>query len=294
MKHSSTPKIAAIHDLSCFGRAALTVVIPILSRMGIQVCPLPTAVLSTHGQFSGHSFVDFTEHVQGIIEHWNTLNLCFDAIYSGYLGSAKQIEIFSHFIQDMSATEPLVVIDPVLGDHGKLYGVSDKTMLGAMREYIGLADVITPNLTEAAFLLDEPYKEFFAPEELQEWLQRLSELGPENVIITSLPDFEDQAQITTLAYDRKTVQFRKLSTQKIPANFPGTGDAFTSVLLGSLLQDETLPTALVRAVQFLFTAILATFEESSPECEGIILEKVLNQLDAAPTMEAEEMTIQNS
>ena len=279
MKQLSVPRVAATHDLSCFGRAALTVVIPILSTMGIQVCPLPTAVLSTHGRFPGHTFVDLTEQLQDVIHHWKSIGIQFDAIYSGYIGSVKQLEIMTHFIEDFSQEDQFTVIDPVLGDNGKLYGVTGQNIIEAMRRYIRLGHVITPNLTEAALLLDEPYNPDIQEHTLKEWLLRLAEKGPEKVVITSVPVFQVERQTAVIAYDSADGRFWKVSCDYLPAHFPGTGDAFTSVIVGSLLQGDSFPMALDRAVQFLSSVIHVTFGYSAPEQEGILLERVLQHLN---------------
>ena len=147
-------KIAAIHDLSGYGRASLTVAIPILSYMGYQVCPLPTAILSAHSEYKDFRSFDLTDQMQGIIDHWKELDLHFDALYSGYLASEKQMNIVSGFFDDFSQDDNFILVDPVLGDHGKLYPGMDTGMITGMRELCNKANVITPNLTEAAFLLD--------------------------------------------------------------------------------------------------------------------------------------------
>ena len=147
-------KIAAIHDLSGYGRASLTVAIPILSYMGYQVCPLPTAILSAHSEYKDFRSFDLTDQMQGIIDHWKELDLHFDALYSGYLASEKQMNIVSGFFDDFSQDDNFILVDPVLGDHGKLYPGMDTGMITGMRELCKKANVITPNLTEAAFLLD--------------------------------------------------------------------------------------------------------------------------------------------
>ncbi|MDD3031953.1 MAG: pyridoxamine kinase, partial [Atribacterota bacterium] len=142
-------RVAAIHDLSGFGRVSLAVVIPILSTMGIQVCPLPTAVLSTHtGSFKNYKFIDLTTHMTEYIAHWKEINIDFDCIYSGFLGSPQQIDIISHFIDDFAREDTLVVVDPVMGDGGKLYSSMNQNMVREMRKYIQKADLITPNYTE--------------------------------------------------------------------------------------------------------------------------------------------------
>lgn len=278
---TSVPRLAALHDLSCFGRAALTVVLPILSTMGIQVCPLPTELFSTHGAFPGYERIDLAEPLQAIIDHWRALAIRFDAIYSGFLGSTRQIDIAARFIRDFTQPAQLVVVDPVLGDNGKSYGVTAPGMVAKMRTYIRLAHVITPNLTEAALLLEEPYRPDISETEVKDWLARLAECGPEIVIITSVPVLQTPNRIAVLAYNRKDGRFWRVAGERIPGNFPGAGDAFTSVVTGSLLQGDPLPVALDRAVQFLALALRTTFAQSAPVREGILLEKVLPDL-AAP------------
>ena len=148
-------KIAAIHDLSSYGRASLTVAIPILSYMGYQVCPLPTAILSAHSEYKNFRSFDLTDQMQGIIDHWKELHLHFDALYSGYLASVRQMDIVSRFFEDFGNRENFILVDPVLGDHNQLYPGMNPEMIEGMRKLCTKAKVITPNLTEAAFLLGE-------------------------------------------------------------------------------------------------------------------------------------------
>jgi pyridoxine kinase len=179
-------KVAAIHDLSGMGRVSLTVVIPILSSMGFQVCPLPTAILSNHTQYPDFTFLDLTDEMPRIIAEWKRLEVEFDAIYTGYLGSPRQIQIVSDFIRDFRRKDSLTVIDPVLGDNGKLYSNFNESMVAEMQHLVTHADVITPNLTELFYLLDRPYKESNTDQELKEYLRCLSDKGPEVVIITGV------------------------------------------------------------------------------------------------------------
>lgn len=146
-------KVAAIHDLSSYGRASLTVVIPILSNMGYQVCPLPTAILSAHSEYKNFRSFDLTDHMEAIISHWKELGLSFDALYSGYLASLKQMDIVAGFFDDFKTSRNFILVDPVLGDHNRLYPGMDPQMIEGMRRLCGKAGIITPNLTEAAFLL---------------------------------------------------------------------------------------------------------------------------------------------
>lgn len=272
-------KVAAIHDLSGMGRVSLTVVIPILSSMGFQVCPLPTAILSNHTQYPHFTFLDLTDEMPRIIAEWKRLEVEFDAIYTGYLGSPRQIQIVSDFIRDFRRKGSLTVIDPVLGDNGKLYSNFDEAMVAEMQQLITHADVITPNLTELFYLLGRPYKETNTDQELKYYLHSLSEKGPEVVIITSVPVFDEPHKTSVYAYNRTGNRYWKITCPYLPAHYPGTGDTFTSVITGALLQGDSLPIALDRATQFILQGIRATFGYEYDNREGILLEKVLHNLD---------------
>jgi pyridoxine kinase len=283
-------KVAAIHDLSGFGRASLTAIIPILSNMGVQVCPFPTAVLSTHtGGFEGFTFVDLTDTMEAFMNHWKKENIEFDCIYSGFLGSPRQIDIIEEFIENFKREDNIVVVDPVMGDNGTLYTTMDEEMVVKMRELVGKADIITPNFTEAALLLNKQYSEFICETEIKKWLVELSEMGPNIVIITSVLDSAKPDNTNVIAYDRENNKFWKVSCEYIPAFFPGTGDAFASVLIGSLLQGDSLPMALDRSVSFIKTAIRASYGFNYPQREGVLIEKVLDTLKMPVSVSSYEL-----
>lgn len=282
-------KVAAVHDLSGCGRVSLTVAIPILSAMGIQVCPLPTAVLSSHTQYPGFTFLDLTEEMGRFVKHWKELDLKFDAIYSGYLGSPKQTSIVAELIDDFAGERQLVVVDPVLGDNGRLYASLDWGMVEQMRVLIRKADVITPNLTELSMLLDKPYKEIVPLDELKEDILTLSQHGPDIVIVTSVPEDRSQKTTSVVAYEKKSSRFWKVSCLYFPAHYPGTGDTFTSVITGSLLQGDSLPIALDRAVQFILMGIRATFGYEYDNRDGILLERILPTLQAPVQISSYEL-----
>lgn len=275
-------KVAAIHDLSGFGRSSLTSIIPILSSMKVQVCPVPTAVLSSHtGGFEGYSFLDLTDYMEQHIAHWKSLNLEFDCIYSGFLGSPKQMKIVADFIDFFGHKNNLTVVDPVLGDNGKLYGTMNNEMVEEMRKLISKADIITPNFTEVTFLLNKPYKKEISEAEVKEWLVELANMGPKIVIATSVPDensHKADRKTNVIAYDKENDVFWKVSCKYIPASYPGTGDAYTSVVIGSLLQGDSLPIAIERGVQFITQCILASYGFKYPNREGVLLERMLDVL----------------
>jgi len=283
-KPNPVPKTAAIHDLSGFGRSSLTTVIPILSTMGIQVCPVPTAILSTHtSEFKDYHFFDFTNQMEAYIAHWKSLKINFDAIYSGFLGSAKQVHIVKDFISSFRTENQIIIVDPVLGDDGETYDTITGDLVSQMNELVGLADVITPNVTEAALLLDEPTDidpNDFTTALIKDWLVRLAETGPEIVIVTSIPVPQQPKLSSVVAYDKGSGRFWQVQCAYIPAYYPGTGDIFTSVLTGSLLHGKSLPIALDRSVQFVTQAIRASFGHDYPRREGVLLESVLDNLRA--------------
>jgi len=284
------PRIAAVHDISGFGRASLTVIIPILSNMGFQVCPVPTAVLSTHtGGFKDFQFIDLTPQLQAYIDHWKSLNLKFDAIYSGFLGSEEQIDIVRGIFKDFKREDQLKVIDPVMGDDGKRYQTVTDGMVKGMRLLISQADMITPNITEASFLLDRKIPSIITDEEIKEWLKELSAMGPIFTVITSVPNASKDKSTSTVAYNSKDHRYWKVSCDYIPAFYPGTGDMFTSVLVGSLMQGDSLPIALDRAQHFVSLAIRATFGFEIPHREGVLLERVLDSLKAPVTSTSYEL-----
>lgn len=277
------PRIAAVHDLSGFGRSSLTIILPVLSTMGVQVCPLPTAMLSTHtGGFEDYFFLDLTRYMQPIADHWKKLNIDFDAIYSGFLGSGAQVEIVRKFIDDFHcpAEDQLIMVDPVMGDDGELYGPFSMDMVQEMRRLVEKAGIITPNITEAALLLDRKYSETITIPEIKNWLTDLSETGPKMVVITSVRTDEKPDISSVVAYDRNDGRFWKVDCDYVPAFYPGTGDLFASVLLGSLLQGDNLPIAIERAVQFVSISIRATFGHPAEHRDGVLFERVLGSLSS--------------
>lgn len=285
---SPVMRVAAVHDLSGFGRTSLTVVIPVLSAMGIQVCPLPTAVLSTQTSgFEDFTFVDLSSSMQGALAHWQRLGLRFEAVYSGFLGSPGQVEIVAACIDSCLLAGGLAVVDPVLGDNGRLDPTMSMDMVERMRWLTRKAGCITPNLTEAAFLLGEKMPEAAKDQRkarieasvVKEWLERLTQLGPEVSVITSVPlQGSLGGGSAVVAYNRSEKRFWRVDCDYIPAFYPGTGDTFTSVLTGSLLQGENLPLSMDRAAQFVTLGLRATFGYNTPGREGIMLEKVLGFL----------------
>ncbi len=267
-------KVCAIHDLSCVGRCALTVVIPILSQLGAQVIPLPTALLSSHtGGYSGFSFLELSGEMEKIASHWRKLDTRFDSIYSGFLGDEKQIEFVLDFaLYNRKKNSSLFFADPVMGDDGIKYQTYTDTMCALTREIAKNADVITPNLTEACILLDIPYREHFGKNEIKDMLTSLSNGGRTSVVITGISDGD--GTIGARYFDKDSGGFGNHFTKKLDASYPGTGDAFSSVVLGALLKGRNLGEAVFSAVSYVYSAVELTHRMGTPVREGILLESI--------------------
>lgn len=275
-------KVVAIHDLSGIGRCSLTVILPILSVMGIQVCPVPTAILSSHtGGFGDVEIKDLTDYIPEALKHYKRLKENFDCIYSGYLASVMQIDYCLEFFN--SYNKSLKIVDPVMGDHGKLYKAFTSELCERMKELVKCADIITPNLTEASILLGEKFPDgLMTTQEAKSWLVRLSEKGPQIVVMTSVV-LADGSNCN-LGYDRENNAFWKVVCDFVPVNYPGSGDIFSSVLVGGLLNGDSLPIAINRATSFTEIAIKTTYSYSCEPRNGIMIESCLNWLSEKTTM----------
>jgi len=270
-------KVAAIHDISGLGRCSLTVIIPVLSAMGIQVCPVPTAVLSAHTGYGEFVMRDLTDYLNPTLEHYKKLGTEFDCVYSGFLASSEQID---HCLDFFSAyPKALKVVDPVMGDNGKSYQTYTPELCARMSELAAVADIITPNLTEAAILLGEKFPEgTLDSATLRSWLVRLSQLGPAIVVITSVP--MNAGGICTVGYDREKNSFWKVTGEYVPISYSGSGDMFTSVLIGGILGGDSLPIAMDRAASFTQSTIKTTYSYGTPWTDGIMFEPQLYRLHA--------------
>lgn len=269
-------KVAAIHDLSGVGRAALNSIIPILSSTGIQVCPFPTAILSSETAFYDEfTFVDLTDTMVDYMNHWKRMDVHFDCIYTGFLGSGKQVEIILEFIRYFKTKNNMVVVDPVMGDGGKLYPTITEELEEKMKKLIKCANIITPNWTEALSLLGREYKDKVDEEEVKEILLELSNEGPDIVIITSVPTKLEDNVLSVYSYEKSSEKFWLLETEYVPVDFPGTGDSFTSVIISSILNGDSLPIALDKAMQLMTLAIKESMGYEYYKGEGVLLEKVL-------------------
>lgn len=272
MQNRAPKKVAAIHDIAGFGRSSLTVVMPTLSVMGHQTCPAPTAVLSSiTGFYEGYEMVDMTDFLSACFAHWKKENCEFDCVYTGFIGSAEGVRVAREFAEETKA--PLLVVDPVFADDGKCYDCFDEEMARAMAELIEIADVITPNLTEACFLTDTEQKNDLSC--ALTCLGKLKEKTRGSVVITGVPA---ENSVSVLLYDRKTDICYKIENPYIHSHYPGTGDLFTSVLTGALLSGKDLPKAAGKAADYVFTAIKTAKESGVPVREGVPMELLVPRL----------------
>ena len=274
----NVPKIAAIHDMSGMGRCSMTVIMPVLSALGCQVCPLPTALLSNHSEFKNFYFFDFTEHMEEYYLNWEKNNAEFDCVYSGFIGSEKQINIIIEIINKIKTKkDALVIVDPVMGDHGITYKTYTDKMVEKMSQLVHKADIITPNMTEASILLGEKYSdEKISTSVLKSYLNKLCSLGPDIAVITGVTT-EDGENINA-CYDKKSNEYWKIPFQLVGKRYPGTGDLFTSLLVGYLMNGKKLPEAIEEASRFVSLAVKATYDAGAPGSEGVLFEKIMKEL----------------
>lgn len=265
----------AIHDISCVGRCSLTVALPIISAAGVDTGVLPTSILSTHtGGFEGYTFRDLTEDLIPIANHWKSLKLRFDALYSGFLGSFEQIDLVAQIFDDFRTQDTLIMVDPVMADNGVLYSIYSPEMAKGMAKLCAKADIVVPNLTEAAFILDEPYRgEKLTPAEVGEIVKKLVALGPKQAVLTGISFTE--GRLGAVCYDKEQGEMSYFEGELIEGYYHGTGDVFGSALLGGLLSGMSLERATKLAVDYTNLSIVMTKQLNQERRYGVCFERAL-------------------
>ncbi|WP_392563850.1 pyridoxamine kinase [Orbus wheelerorum] len=273
-------KVLAVHDISCIGRCSLTVALPILSVASIETAIIPTSILSTHtGGFSGFTFRDLTDDILPVIDHWQSLSLKFDSIYTGYLGSIKQLDIISTLFSRLKQADTLIFVDPVMGDHGKLYTNFSADFPSKMAKLCKHADIIKPNMTEAFLMLDEPYIEGpYTKDYIESIVKRLAQLGPKLVILTGVYLTGNENQIGVAAYQQQSDNIIYRFADKIDGVYHGTGDIFASTLLAALLNNQPLGEAISIAIAFTVNSIKRTKAAQTDVRYGVNFEAGLAEL----------------
>lgn len=269
------PRMAAIHDISGFGKCSLTVALPIVSATGVECCCIPTALLSTHtGGFTDWTFTDLSDDIVPIAEHWSSIGVGFDAIYSGYLASEAQGKLLERAIELLSNDETLVIVDPAMADNGRYYSNLGDGMAECFRKLIKKADAITPNLTEACFLTGTEYRAGVQSEQyVIELIDRLSELGPKLVAVTGVS--LERGRVGIAARDNRSGRVCTVMNEALDGTFHGSGDVFASAFAALLTRGAPIETALNAAEEFVAAAIERTAARGTPRHYGLDFEGAL-------------------
>lgn len=268
-------KLAVINDISGFGRCSITVSLPIVSYLGVQCCPVPTSVFSNHTGYPQFFFDDYTDRMPEYINNWKKLGLTFEGIATGFLGSARQIQIVKKFIREFSKENTQIIIDPVMGDYGKLYPTYTEELCQEMKKLVLLADIVTPNLTECCKLTDVSYKDTgWKKKELYNMAEKLSKQGPEKVVITGIRQGEF---IANYIYE-KGKEPKMIRTHRVGTERSGTGDVFAAVIAADSINGVPFDKSVKKASGFVKKCILKSIELDIPRTDGVCFEEILYQL----------------
>lgn len=274
MTHNNQKKIAAINDYSGFGRCSIAVELPIISALKVQCCPVPTSILSNHTGFESFFFKDFTDSMQEYINEWKKLDLHFDGICSGFLGSHRQIAIVEGFFESFKTNDNKIIIDPVMGDYGKIYPTYTKETCQEMKKLIKYADIITPNLTEACILTDEEYNVLCSNQDLLRIARKLSDMGPEKIVITGI---QRGQFIANYCYEKGKEGYM-IKTMKVGTQRSGTGDIFAAIIAADAVNGVNFHESVRKASSFIKKCILKSIELDIPVTDGVCFEELLTTL----------------
>lgn len=270
-------KVAVIHDIVSVGKAAMTNIMPVMSHMELEVCPIPTVILSTHlGGYGKPEIKELQGYISGCMNHYIENNIEFDCIFAGYLGNDKNIIETEQFISRLKKDDTLVVIDPILGDNGRLYSGFTSDYVNKLKQIIRHADVITPNLTEACMLTEIDYDDKMDISMILIVCKELMKLGCKNIVLTSMPG-ENDNEICTAIYSKGKMTV--LCFDKIEKSYHGTGDIFASVIIGYILKGDSIEEAVKKAGDFIGECIKNSMKYDYPQREGLVLESVLDKLN---------------
>lgn len=276
IKNTNKYTVAAINDLSGSSRCSLTVAIPVLYAMGIKCCALPTAILSNHTGYNDYFFDDYTDKMPKFADKWKSQHLKFDAIYTGFIGSEHQIDIVKDFINTFRGENTKLIIDPVMGDDGKIYTTYNDNMCQQMKRLINGADVITPNLTEACALCDMPYTgEYAGYDELEKMLYKLYGMGAKNIVITGIK-CNNSNTVSNAVYDGHEIKM--FSSRKSSVNYTGTGDLFASVVCGRIVRGFSVFDAVSFATEYIYKVGEHSIKMGLTVNEGMGFEKFMSEL----------------
>jgi len=275
MPHNNQKKIAGINDISGFGRCSTTVSMPIISYMKVQYCPILTSIFSNHTGYKEYFFDDYTDKMEAYIAQWKKLDLEFEGIYTGFLGSLKQIEIVKQFVNDFKTDRTTVIVDPVMGDNGEKYATYTSEMCNDMKQLVSMADIITPNITEGCILTKTDYKSSkWTIQELTKMAEKLAAMGPKKIVITGL---NMNSYIGNFIY-QKNMEPILLKSKKIGMARCGTGDIFSAIISADAINEVEFQCSVKKAAAFVQKCIKVSIERQIPETDGVCFEEVLHTL----------------
>ena len=277
VNHNCQNKIALINDFSGFGRCSVAVQLPIISAMRVQCCPVPTSIFSNHTGFPSFYCSDYTTHMSAYISQWEKLELRFKGITTGFLGTSTQIGIVADFIRRFRRDDTIVLVDPVMGDYGCTYPTYTDEMCREMTRLVSLADIITPNLTEACILTDTPYKEHWHLAELHVLAENLASFGVSKVVITGIPQ---GSFLCNFCLDRTSdiKECHLFKARKIGESRSGTGDIFSAILSADAVNEVPFNVSVKRASRFIKKCIQKAVDMNIPVTDGVPFEEVLYSL----------------
>ena len=278
MDHNRQKKIAVINDFCGFGRCSLSVALPIISALKVQCCPLPTSIFSNHTGFDRFFSTDFTAHMPAYVEEWEALDLRFSGILTGFLGAPEQILLVRNFFERFKREDTVVVVDPVMGEEGKLYPSYSPRLAREMAELLPFAEILTPNLTEACILTDTPYREDMGEEELFLLCRSLSEMGPKKVVISGL---SHGSRMDNFVYEQGKRPCLVSEDKEGPCR-SGTGDVFSAILAADAVRGVPFADSVAHAAHFIARVLRRTREWEIPKTDGICFEEFLTEIERRP------------
>ena len=270
-------KAAVINDFASYGRCSLAVAIPILSAMRVQCCAVPTAIFTNHTGYPSFSWTEYTDHMDDYIREWKKLDLRFDAVQTGFLGSKAQIDFVFRFLDAFREPDTVVAIDPVMGDYGRLYSTYSRDLAESMRRFLDVADILTPNLTEACVLAGVEYDPEISDAQLDRLARGLADHRGAKVAITGV---QRGSYIANHVYERGKVS-RTICEPKIGADRSGTGDVFSAVVLADAVNGVPFAESVAKASAFVASAVRRSVELDVPVRDGLAIEEVLHELCSA-------------
>ena len=269
-------RVLTIQDISCLGKCSLTIALPVISALGSETVILPTAVLSTHTMFKNFTCKDLSDQIDPIVDHWKSENVTFDAIYTGYLGTIEQIDQMKRLFKSFKTDDNVIIVDPVMADNGKLYPAFDMDYAKKNAELCAEADIIVPNITEASFMTGIEYREEYDIGYVKELLAGLNDLGAGISVLTGVS--LEKGQTGVMGYDRSTGEYYTYQNRRIDAAYHGTGDLFSSTVVGELMKGLSWGDAMRIAADYTAHTIEVTLQNPRKPWYGVDFEATIPEL----------------